>query len=131
MWISGITCALRLASYESRDAAFAQGTKLTSSLGHSTAWANWKGIGFSGHNVPSLSNTAIRSDAGTNLGLAWAVVSFTKVTMACFAGPSFHDGSGSMSAYACVPRATSRTPNSNERAIEGTTQTRCMIVLMS
>jgi hypothetical protein len=33
--------------------------------------------------------------------LAWSVVSFTKATIACFAAPSFHDGSGSTGV--CAP----------------------------
>src|SRR5271165_6936549 len=37
----------------------------------------------------------MRSSGGTNFGLAWSVVTRTKSTMACFAGPSFHEGSGS------------------------------------
>jgi hypothetical protein len=37
----------------------------------------------------------MRSGTGTNFGLPWSVVSLTKVAIACLAGPSFHEGSGS------------------------------------
>ena len=35
----------------------------------------------------------MRSSGGTNFGLARSVVARTKSTIACLAGPSFHDGS--------------------------------------
>src|SRR5271154_342983 len=35
----------------------------------------------------------MRSSGGTNFGFARSVVSRTKLRIACFAGPSFHDGS--------------------------------------
>ena len=38
----------------------------------------------------------MRSSGGTIFGLAWSVVTRTKSTMACFAGPSFHEGRGSV-----------------------------------
>jgi hypothetical protein len=37
----------------------------------------------------------MRSSAGTNWALALSVVVLTKLTIACFAGPSLHEGSGS------------------------------------
>ena len=37
----------------------------------------------------------MRSSGGTNFGLALSVVARTNSTIACFAGPSFHEGSGS------------------------------------
>ena len=37
---------------------------------------------------------------GTNFGLPLSVVAWTKATMACLAGPSFHDGKGSV--WACA-----------------------------
>src|SRR5262245_19083200 len=51
-----------------------------------------------GCTVLSWSKVAIRSSGGTNLGLALSVVAFTKATIACFAGPSFQDGRGSVCA---------------------------------
>jgi hypothetical protein len=38
----------------------------------------------------------MRSSGGTNFGLAYSVATRTKSTMACFAGPSFHEGRGSV-----------------------------------
>ena len=49
-------------------------------------------IGCSTHSVPSWSKVAMRSGGGTKLGFAWSVVARTKSRIACFAGPSFHDG---------------------------------------
>ena len=49
--------------------------------------SNCGGIGCSTHNVPSLSNVAIRSATGMNPGPAF-VVDVTKSTIACLAGPS-------------------------------------------
>ena len=43
--------------------------------------------------VPSWSKVAMRSSGGTKFGLDWSVVACTKSTIACFAGPSFHEGS--------------------------------------
>src|SRR5438045_9507501 len=37
----------------------------------------------------------MRSSGGTKFGPPVSVVALTKSTMACFAGPSFHEGSGS------------------------------------
>ena len=45
----------------------------------------WIGIGFSHHSVPSLSNTATRSSAGTPSD----TVCSTNSTIASFAAPSF------------------------------------------
>src|SRR5664279_3287558 len=42
----------------------------------------------------------MRSSGGTNFGLALSVVVLTKSRMACFAGPSFHEGNGSAAAVA-------------------------------
>src|SRR5664279_2071882 len=49
-------------------------------------------IGYSTHVVPSWSKVAMRCSGGTKDGLAGSVVTLTKVTIACFAGPSFHEG---------------------------------------
>src|SRR5262245_33689563 len=51
----------------------------------------------------------MRSSGGTNFGLALSVVARTKSTIACFAGPSFHDGKGSVWAYASA--TTNRKKN--------------------
>ena len=42
----------------------------------------------------------MRSSGGTNFGLPCVVVSFTKAMIACFAGPSFQEDSGSSAARA-------------------------------
>src|SRR5271165_4189378 len=42
----------------------------------------------------------MRSSGGTNFGLLLSVVVLTKSRIACFAGPSFHDGNGSTAAVA-------------------------------
>src|SRR5664280_2832110 len=52
-------------------------------------------IGCSTQVVPSWSKVAIRSPGGTKFGLAGSIVTLTKLTIACFAGPSFHAGRGS------------------------------------
>ena len=49
----------------------------------------------------------MRSAGGTNFGLPCVVVAFTNSTIACLAAPSFHEGSGSVWAWACVPSARS------------------------
>ncbi len=49
-------------------------------------------MGFSLHSVPSLSNTAMRSSAGTNSALAGSVTAFTNATIAVREGPSVQDG---------------------------------------
>ncbi len=56
---------------------------------------NWKYIGCSAHNVPSLSKVAMRSAGGTNSGEPLFVTFATNWMMDCLAFPSFHDGSGS------------------------------------
>ena len=40
--------------------------------------SSWIGIGFSGHNVPSLSKTAIRSSTGTGFDPSAPVTRATK-----------------------------------------------------
>jgi hypothetical protein len=60
-------------------------------------------IGCETHSVPSWSKVATRASGGTNFGLVLSVVACTNATIACFAGPSFHDGKGS--GWACT-RAT-------------------------
>src|SRR6187402_363815 len=55
----------------------------------------WKGTGFSDHKVPSLSNTATRSAAGTKSGPPCRVTRSTKSRMALREALSFHEGRGS------------------------------------
>ena len=50
--------------------------------------SSWIGIGFSHQSVPSLSNTATRSCAGTASGRPSPQILETNSTMARFAGPS-------------------------------------------
>src|SRR5271163_3704354 len=59
----------------------------------------WVYNGCSVQRVPSWSNVAMRSFGSTNLGLDFSVVSLTKARIACFAGPLFHEGSGSSNAW--------------------------------
>src|SRR5262245_31948931 len=74
----------------------------------SRAKASWKYIGCSDQRVPSLSKTAMRSAAGTKVGAPAFVTSATNFRIACFDGPSFQEGSGSVCAAAETPtrRAT-------------------------
>src|SRR5215469_8892504 len=83
-------------------------------------------IGFSTHNVPSWSNVAIRSSCGTNCALPGVVVACTKLTIACLAGPSFHDGNGSPEPAAELdPWALAlRLPNTVTAAAEATASAR-------
>ena len=64
----------------------------------SSAKNSWKYIGCSAQSVPSLSKTAMRSAGGTKSGELFFVTFETNSTIVVFAGPSFHDGSGSDSA---------------------------------
>src|SRR6266446_6672827 len=48
----------------------------------------------------------MRASGGTNFGLDWSVVACTNSRIAFFAGPSFHEGSGSI--WACTSATTSR-----------------------
>src|SRR4029453_11034150 len=57
----------------------------------------------------------MRASGGTNFGLDWSVVACTNSRMAFFAGPSFHEGSASVCAWACAPR-TSNTVKVTNRA---------------
>src|SRR4051794_27398003 len=50
--------------------------------------SSWIGIGFSHHNVPSLSNTATRSSGGTGWDPSSPHVRATKSTSACLVAPS-------------------------------------------
>src|SRR4051812_43536799 len=62
-------------------------------------------MGCSTHVVPYWSKVAMRSSGATNCGLLFSVVFLTKSRIAFFAGPSFHEGSGSVAAVAvgCAP----------------------------
>src|SRR5262249_34940231 len=73
---------------------------------------SWTYIGCSAQSVPSLSKTAIRSAGGTNVEVPARVVSATNLTIACFGGSSFHDGSGAVSSAAAgAPSPTAATPD--------------------
>src|SRR5208283_1786831 len=55
-------------------------------------------MGCSTQVVPSWSKVAMRFSGGTNFALLLSVVVLTKWRIACFAGPSFHEGNGSAAA---------------------------------
>jgi hypothetical protein len=71
--------------------------------------------GCSHHSVPSLSNVAIRSLAGTKSGLPGLVVSWTSLMIAALVAPSFHEGSGSVKGAVAQParRRTATTSAAN------------------
>src|SRR4029450_8780703 len=53
----------------------------------------------------------MRSSGATKFGLPFSVVTRTKSTMACFAGPSFHDGRALPDVAVCAcAEAVSRSP---------------------
>src|SRR5580704_15331697 len=54
----------------------------------------------------------MRSASGTKLGLAASVVAWTNLTIASLAGPAFHEGSGSLSAFARPERLSAAAPPS-------------------
>src|SRR5262245_49056957 len=64
-------------------------------------------IGCSTQSVPSWSNVTTRASGGTKFAPPGVVVSRTKLTIAVFVGPSFHEGSGSLCA-AALAAATSK-----------------------
>ena len=71
-------------------------------------------MGCSHHSVPSLSKVAMRSGAGTKSGLPGRVVSCTSLTIAALTGPSFHDGSGSVTGdVVAQPASSSATIHSD------------------
>src|SRR3981189_3496210 len=54
----------------------------------------------------------MRSSGGTNVGLERSVVTRTKSTIACFAGPSFHDDSSPPDVVVCAcAEAVKRVPD--------------------
>ncbi len=68
------------------------GLLLVNSLSWSKEKYPWKGIGFSDHNVPSLSKTAILSLGGIKLSrLLGSVIFFTKVIILSFTIPPFQE----------------------------------------
>src|SRR6516162_2874187 len=71
-------------------------------------------MGCSTHSVPSWSKVAMRSSGGTNFVLDLSVVVCTNSTIACLARRSFHEGSGSVCASACVPKQSPATVASAE-----------------
>ena len=91
------------------------GFALTSAGTRSRQYITCEYIGCSTHSVPSWSNVAMRSAGGTNFGLPCVVVVCTNSTIAFLAGPSFQEGSGSVCASACAPKA-SAAPSASMRA---------------
>ena len=75
--------------------SFHSGCWGASACTRSSAKNSWKYIGCSAQSVPSLSKTAMRSAGGTKSGEPFFVTFATNSTILAFAGPSFHDGSGS------------------------------------
>ena len=65
-------------------------------------------IGFSHHNVPSLSNTATRSAGGTKSGPPSVVTRATKSTIALVAGVSFHEASAALASSVAAIAGQSR-----------------------
>src|SRR5262245_12268689 len=62
----------------------------------------------------------MRASGGTNFGLDLSAVAWTNSTIAFLAAPSFHEGSGSVSACARAPRASrAPTANASARAVTG------------
>src|SRR5208282_6811017 len=59
----------------------------------------------------------MRSAGGTKLGPPSVVVVLTKSTIACFACPSFHEGSGSPAASACAETEKSGADKAGNAAI--------------
>ena len=74
----------------------------------------WLYIGCSTHKVPSWSKVAILSSGGTKVALPSFVVFVTKSTIACFAGPSFHE------ARVSVANGTSATAMSGNKVEDKT-----------
>ena len=78
-------------------------------------------MGCSHQSVPSLSNTAMRSEGGTKSGEPSFVTFATKARMAFFGAVSFHDGSGSVPDGACertsagIPATSNRSPGNASR----------------
>jgi hypothetical protein len=71
--------------------------------GVGTPRTGWRPV--SHHRVPSLSKAAFRSGGGTNPGPG-VVTDRTNSTMAAFAAPGRHDGSGSLPVTAAYSRAS-------------------------
>ena len=84
--------------------SFHSGCAGASSFTRSRPKWSWKYSGCSAQSVPSLSNVAMRSAAGTNSGEPSFVTFATKSTMDCFVLPSFHEGSGSAACATAVAR---------------------------
>ena len=83
-------------------------------------------IGFSHHNVPSLSNVAIRSPAGTNASPG-SITDRTKSSTAVLAAPSRQLGS----AQDDVMKLTLQTPRADALCLQGTAGDRrdCYLLL--
>ncbi|HSD49993.1 MAG TPA: hypothetical protein VLG48_01200, partial [Candidatus Methylomirabilis sp.] len=82
------------------------GFALTANGIRSKQYATCVYIRCSTHFVSPWSKEAMCSAGGTNFGLPWVVVACTNVRIACLAGPSFHEGSGSALCYAGASAAS-------------------------
>jgi hypothetical protein len=72
----------------------------------------WKYTGCSAQSVPSLSKTAMRSDAGAKSGEPSFVTFSTKAMIASLGAVSFHNGNGSGAWAATEETASARALNS-------------------
>src|SRR5215471_9295571 len=68
----------------------------------------------------------MRAAGSKNCELAGSVVACTNARIACFAGPSFHEGSGSV--WACTSAHTSRHKNATSSSL--CIMVRCMCILL-
>ena len=71
----------------------------------SMTYETWKGRGTSGHNVPSLSNTATHSSSGTNSGASALVTRSTNSMIDRFAAVSFQNDNADISPTELPPPA--------------------------
>ncbi len=104
--------------------SFHSGCAGASSFTRSRPKLSWKYSGCSAQRVPSLSNVAMRSAAGTNSGDPCFVTFATKSTMDCFVVPSFQERSGSAACAIAVAR-----DNAHESAATTTRRTVALIDL--
>jgi hypothetical protein len=91
-------------SEEKGSFSFHSGSCGASAFTRSTAKKAWEYIGCSAQSVPSLSNVAMRSAAGTKFAEPSFVTFSTNWRIACLAVVSFQDGNGS-DAHAGARRA--------------------------
>ena len=75
---------------------FSSGFFATTTGTRSRQYITWVYMGCETQVVPSWSKVAMRASGGTNCGLVLSVVVLTSAMMACLAGPSAQEGSGSV-----------------------------------